>query len=98
MVKCGLILLLADTAVRLEDARGGEFTELVADHVLSYINRSEALAVMYIEGEADEIRNDHGGAAPGLDRLAVPALKLGVNLVEKRLAYEGSFFEGTSHC
>ena len=98
MVKCGLILLLADTAVRLEDARGGEFTELVADHVLRYINGGETFTVVNIEREADEIRNDHGGAAPGFDRLAVPALKLGVNLVEKRLAYEGSFFEGTSNC
>ena len=91
-----LLLLIPGMASETTSQR--KLTKLVADHVLRHVHGGKALAGVHEEGYAHEIGDDHRGAAPGLDRLAVAALKLGVNLVEKRLTDEGSFFEGTSHC
>src|SRR5262245_59563512 len=50
-----------------------EFAELVADHVLAHEHRRKLLAVVHLEGEADELRHDGGAARPGLDRFAAAA-------------------------
>ena len=59
-------LLLADTAVGAEQAGRGEFTELVADHVLGDVHRDEGLAVVHGEGEALILV----AASPDPDRIA----------------------------
>jgi hypothetical protein len=64
-------LLFADTAVTAENPGGGEFTEFVADHILGHIDRDEGFAIVDGEVVADEVRGDHGLAAPRFDGLAV---------------------------
>ena len=54
----------------LENAGRGELAQLVADHVLGHVDGDEYLAVMDVEGVADEIGSDRRAAGPGLDRLA----------------------------
>jgi hypothetical protein len=46
---------------------GGEFAELVADHVLGDVNGEEGFAVVHAERVADEIGCDRRAAGPGLD-------------------------------
>src|SRR5690606_4185578 len=50
--------------------RRREFAELVADHVLTHEHWRELLAVVHLEGEADELRHDGGAARPGFDGFA----------------------------
>jgi hypothetical protein len=51
----------------VEGAGRREFAELVADHVLGDEDRNMLLAVVDAEGQADELRQDRGAAAPDLD-------------------------------
>ena len=44
-----------------ESSGGCKLAELVADHVLSYINRNKLIAVMNCNGVANEVRGDHAG-------------------------------------
>src|SRR5690349_3020548 len=53
--------------------RRREFAELVADHVFAHEHRRERLAVVHLEGEADELRHDGGAARPRLDLLTTAA-------------------------
>ena len=53
----------------LETTRRREFAELVADHVLSEVDRNELLAVMYSNGVANHFRYDGRPARPGLVNL-----------------------------
>jgi hypothetical protein len=66
----GLKFFAGHAAVRLEDARGGEFAELVADHVLGDVDGDVGLAVVDTDGVTDELGRDGRAAAPGLDGLA----------------------------
>ena len=50
-----------------EGPRRGELPELVADHLLVDVHRHELLAVVNRERQADEVRQNGGAAAPGLD-------------------------------
>src|SRR5262245_31083409 len=51
-----------------------ELTEAVADHVLGHVDRDVLLAVVDGNGVADERREDHRRARPGLDDLLLVAL------------------------
>ena len=42
---------------------------LVADHLLSNVNRNKLVSIMNGDCVADEVRGDHAGAGPGLDHL-----------------------------
>src|SRR5262245_18592044 len=56
-------------------SRRRELAELVTDHVLAHEHRRELLAVVNLEGEADELRHDGGAARPRLDLLTTAAAR-----------------------
>src|SRR5688572_21388603 len=62
-----LRLLVGSVAV--ERTRRRELAELVADHLLGHVDRDMLVAVVNAEGEAHELRQDGGAAAPHLDHL-----------------------------
>ena len=87
-------LFLADTAVCLEQAGRGEFTQFMANHVFGHVNGNEGLAIVHGEVVADEIRGDHRLAAPCFDGLAVGSgFGDGIDLGEKLLIDVWAFFE-----
>src|ERR1019366_494532 len=95
--RVSLDFLAGHPAVGLEDPGRGELAELVADHVLGDVHRDEGLAVVDVEGVADEIRRDRRAARPGLDRLARARLGCLLDLLEKVVIDEKAFFDGTCH-
>src|SRR5215208_6547782 len=81
----------------VEGARRSKLAELHADHVLIDRHRHELAAVVDIEGEADELRQDRRAARPGLDRRALARLLSGFRLLQERQLDERTFPDGTSH-
>lgn len=77
----------------LEATGGCKFAKLVTYHVFCYIDCCKCFASVNKEGKTDKVRDDHGGAAPGFDWLAVAVCELCVYLVKQGLTDEGSFFE-----
>src|SRR5512134_2208675 len=77
--------------------RRRELAELVADHVLAHEHRRELLAVVHLEGEADELRHDGGAARPGLDRFAAAAASDLLGLGEQITVDEWAFPNRTRH-
>ena len=70
MLACPSALALLVGGVAGEVARRRELAELHADHVLVDRDRHELAAVVDVEGQADELRQDRRAARPGLDRRA----------------------------
>src|ERR1043166_1611382 len=89
---CRRLLRLA-ARVPLEHAGRREFAELVADHILGDEHLGELPAVVYQEGEADEIGHDRAIACPGLDRFAAPGALLALDLDEHLGVHVGAFLE-----
>ena len=90
MIVRPLFLLVAGVAA--EGACGGELSELVTYHVLSYIYGNELVSVVHCESMAYEFRSDHGCAAPRLDDvLLAGSFHVGYFLL-KLDADEGTFF------
>src|SRR4051812_29574437 len=81
----------------VERARRREFAELHSDHVLIDRHRHELAAVVDIEGEADELRQDRRTARPGLDRRALVAVLSRFRLLQQRKLDERTFPDGTGH-
>src|SRR5271165_2848420 len=93
MVRVSSDLLARHPAVRLEDARRGELAELVADHVLRDVHGDEQLAVVDVEGVADEIRRDRRAARPRLDRFARAGLHRLLDFLEQVVVDEEAFLD-----
>jgi hypothetical protein len=74
-------------------ARGGELTQLVADHVLGDQHRDVLLAVVHGDREADHVGHDHRAARPGLDRLAIVLGDGRLHLLEQVQIDERTFFQ-----
>jgi len=66
-----------------ENARGSEFTQLMANHILGHIHGDEFVAVMHSDGLADKVGGNHAGAAPCLDG----------NLLVRLLSLDNSFLQ-----
>src|SRR5690606_7318768 len=56
--------------VTLERTGGGKFAKLVTNHVLADQHRHVLAAVVNGDRQTHHLRQDHGAARPGLDRLA----------------------------
>src|SRR4029078_2969349 len=67
------------------------------DHFLIDRHRHELAAVVDIEGEANELRQDRRTARPGLDRRTAPLLLSGFRLLQERQLDERTFPDGTGH-
>src|SRR6478609_12161823 len=81
----------------VERARRRELAQLHSDHFLIDRHRHELAAVVDIEGQADELRQDGGAARPGLDRRAGAGVLSGFGLLQERQLHEGTLPDGTSH-
>src|SRR5690348_12419958 len=97
MLACSLRAALLVGSMAVERARRREFAELHSDHVLIDRHRHELAAVVDIEGEADELRQDRRTARPGLDRRALVAVLSGLRLLQQRKLDERTFPDGTGH-
>src|SRR5207302_1119690 len=67
------------------------------DHVLVDRHRHELAAVVDVEGEADELRQDGRTARPGLDRRAAALVLRSFRLLQQRKLDERTFPDGTGH-
>ena len=75
--------LSADVAGELAGRR--KLAELVANHVLGDVDRHMLAAVMDGEGVTDELGEDGGGAAPGLDDALLTGLVHRFNFLHQRI-------------
>src|SRR4051794_36736676 len=80
-----------------EEARRRELAELHANHFLIDRHRHELAAVVDVEGEADELRQDRRTTRPGLDRRALACVLRGFRFLQKRKFDERTFPDGTGH-
>src|SRR5262249_45707815 len=84
-------------AVFLEGPGRRKFSQPMADHVFGDEHGIKHLAVMHVEGEADEIGRDHRTPRPGLDR-SLGLGVLGLNDFFHEMAIdERAFFDRASH-
>src|SRR3954454_10900709 len=97
MLACSLGAALLVGRVAVEGARRRELAELHSDHVFVDRHRHELAAVVDIEGQADELRQDRRTARPGLDRRALVAVLSGFRLLQQRKLDERTFPDGTGH-
>src|SRR6476619_8378780 len=81
----------------VERARRRELAELHADHLFIDRHRHELAAVVDIEGEADELRQDRRTARPGLDRRSATLVLRAFRFLQKRKLDERTFPDGTGH-
>src|SRR5918994_1189277 len=81
----------------VEGPRRRELAELHPDHVLVDRHGDEFAAVIDIEGQPDELREDGGAARPGLDRGAATGLLRRLCLLEQRQLDERTFPDGAGH-
>ena len=72
----------------------GEFTKLVADHLLGDVDRNMFPAVMHGDGVPHHLREYGGGARPGLQDAVFIFLILLVDALEQPFINEKSFFSG----
>src|SRR5579884_1244621 len=79
---CALAFLVSGMAV--ERARRRELAELHPDHFLVDRHRHELAAVVDVEGEADELRQDRRTARPGLDRRSATLVLRSFRLLQAR--------------
>src|ERR1051325_3503941 len=82
----------------VERARRRELAELHSDHFLIDRHRHELAAVVDIESQADELRQDRRTARPGLDRRAAALFLRSFRLLQQRKLEERAFPDGTGHC
>src|SRR5690349_289411 len=80
-----------------ERARWRELAELHADHLFVDRHRHELAAVVDIEGQADELRQDRRTARPGLDRRAAALFLCSLGFLQQRKLDERTFPDGTGH-
>ena len=74
-----------------------KLSELVADHIFRNEYGDEVAAVVNQEGVADKIRRNHRATRPGFDRALAAGFVQLVDLREKLLINERSFFERSAH-
>src|SRR5947208_16320811 len=81
----------------VERARRRELAELHSYHVFIDRHRHELAAVVDIEGQADELRQDRRTTRPGLDRRALARILRAFGLLQQRKLDERTFPDGTGH-
>src|SRR3954466_2440155 len=81
----------------VERARRRKFAKLHADHVFIDRHRHELAAVVDVEGQADELRQDRRTTRPGLDRRAASLVLSAFGFLQQRKLDERTFPDGTGH-
>src|SRR4051812_47963997 len=97
MLACSSALALLIGGMTREVARGRELAELHADHFLVDRHRHELAAVIDIEGQADELRQDGRATRPGLDRATGATILRGFGLLQQAQFDERAFPDRASH-
>src|SRR3954463_14157828 len=97
MPACPLALTLLVRGVTRKIAGRRELAELHSDHVLVDGHGNEFPAVIDVEGEADELRQDGGAARPGLDRSTGFGTRRRLCLLKQRQLDERTFPDGAGH-
>src|SRR5690348_891191 len=88
---------LAVGRMAVERAGRRELAELVADHLLGDEHRDVLVAVVDTEGQPDELRQDGGPPAPGLDYVVPAGRARGFRLLEQIAVDERAFPDRTRH-
>src|SRR5580765_2901857 len=81
------------SAVFLEGARGRKFAEAMTDHIFGHEHRSENLAVMNVESDADEVGRDHRAPRPRFDRRFGFCVLGLLDFVQQVKIHERAFFD-----
>lgn len=79
----------------LESAGRSEFTEFVANHVFSYIDRQETAAIVDTEVKSDKVRCDGRTARPCRDRFAIIVGLRDFDFFREVRVDKKTFFDGT---
>src|SRR5215470_5982486 len=93
----GSALRLAVRRMAVERAGRRKLAELVADHLLGDHHRDVLVTVVDAEGQADELRQDGGAAAPDPDHLVTAGLPRGLRLPQQITVDERAFPNRTRH-
>src|SRR5207302_1948007 len=93
----GFQKLLVRHAVALENARQGEFAQLVPHHVFRDVYRDVLLAVVDGDGQPDEIWQNRGAARPGLDRALIARRARRADLLHQMVVHKGTLLDRASH-
>src|SRR4051794_7810414 len=80
-----------------ERARGCELAQLVPDHGLGDEDRHVLAAVVDSDGVADHLREDRGGARPGLDHLLLVCLVHHLDALHEALLGPGPLLSRSTH-
>src|SRR6185312_1846491 len=81
----------------VERPRRGELAELHSDHFLIDRHRHELAAVVDVESQPDELRQNSRAARPGLDRRPAALLLRSFRLLQQRKLDERTFPDGAGH-
>jgi hypothetical protein len=76
-----------------ESAGGSEFTQFVAHHILTYVNRDELVAIVHGQCVTDELGGDRGTPGPRFDNPAVAAAVEHFDLLGQVQIDERTFFD-----
>ena len=80
-----------------EGPGGCEFAQLMSNHILGDINRHVLAPVVHGDGVSDEIRENRGGAAPGLQNALFTGLVHFLNPFEQHGLYERTLLYASTH-
>src|SRR6188768_4074129 len=97
MLAWTLALALPVCGVTREEASRRELAELHSNHILVDGHRHELAAVVDVERQSDELRQDRRPARPGLDRLALASFLRSFRFLKQRKLDERAFPDGASH-
>jgi len=79
--------------VFLENSCWRKFTQLVTYHIFGHEDGDESLAVVHIEGVANEVRRNRAAAGPGFDGFFCSGVVDPVDLVEELPLHKWAFFQ-----
>src|SRR3546814_17004169 len=90
-------LALLVSGVAGEGARRRELAQLMADHFLIDEDGDELAAVVDVERQPNELRQDRRPARPGLDRCAGTWVLCGLSLLQTAAFGQRTFQNGAGH-
>jgi hypothetical protein len=84
--------------VTAKEARGREFTQFMADHILSDVDRYMAATIMDGDCVTNHLGENGAGSAPGAKDFLIATLIHELDFLQKPGLDKGPFFQRSSHC
>ena len=81
----------------LKGTGGGELAQLVADHILGDVDGHVLLAIVDGNGVTDEVGEDGGGAAPGLQDALLTGLVHLLDPLQQHRLHERTLLNASTH-